>query len=148
MAHNFNTHPELSNAQMRFYYWDSPFKQITKDFTAHVEKVHDGDTITVSCDFRDFSFPIRFLGTNAPELNEDGGHESRNWLETLLLNQDIEIEIDPKQRVGKWGRILGNIIFNGLNINEMSIREGWATTFEDRNRGKIEDINKLMADEF
>jgi endonuclease YncB( thermonuclease family) len=69
--HNFKDFPELTNAQMSDFYFDSPHKQITADFRALVVKVHDGDTITLRVEWRNFDFPLRFLDINAPELKID-----------------------------------------------------------------------------
>ena len=142
MTWDFKTRPELPNSQMDFYYWESPHKQIFESFRANVVKVHDGDTIRVRTDFRDFAFPIRFLGTNSPELNEEGGHEVKYWLENQILGREIYIEVDPKQRVGKWGRLLGKIFHEGIDMGEDMIRQGFAATFEARNEGKFPDLNK------
>lgn len=139
MAHDFKNFPELSNSQMEMYYFQSPHIQITADFRAKVEKVVDGDTIRVSCDFRDFTFPIRFLDTNAPEMNE-GGEESKSWLKNQIEKEEVEILIDKTNRVGKYGRLLGIIFHNGLNINEQSIRAGMATTFENRKEGIVPEL--------
>lgn len=136
--------PELRNSEFDLYYWESPHKQITEDFLAKVENVHDGDTITVSTDFRDFNFKIRFLGTNAPELNERGGDESRDWLENIIMGEEVEIRIDKKNRVGKFGRLLGEVIHAGINMNKASIREGWAVPFERSREGLIPKIEKIL----
>lgn len=144
MVHDFKTYPELTNSQMDIYYFQSPHKQITESFEALVVKVHDGDTITVEVDFRDFTFPVRFAEIAAPELKEQGGKESQSWLEKKLLNKKVYIEIDPKDRVGKWGRILGNIIFRGMDIGEESIVNGFAVSFTDRNSGRIPDFGKAL----
>lgn len=129
---------------MGLYYLESPHKQITSDFWGVVTKVVDGDTIRVATDFRDFDTVVRLIRTNAPELNEPGGHDSQSWLEDQILGESVLIKVDPKERVGKWGRILGTIIHQGLDINKASISLGWATTFEGRNEGKIPDINKIF----
>lgn len=137
MPHDFQKFPELTNSQMDFYYYDSPHKQITEDFTCKVVKVHDGDTITVRWEDRDFDFPVRFANLAAPELSE-GGQEAQSWLENLLLGETIQV-ILSKQRVEKWGRILGTIIFQGQDIAEQEIWMGLARSWEDRNTGKILD---------
>ena len=142
MTHDFKRFPELTNNQMTFYYFESPHRQITENFMAKVIKVTDGDTIRVETDFRDFDFPIRFLNTDAPEIREgeEGAIESQQWLENLILNQEVEILIDPQNRVEKWGRLLGEILFQGININKQSILENFAVRFEDR-----EPINAAVA---
>lgn len=143
MPHDFNRFPELTNSQMNVYYFESPHKQILEDFRATVVKVHDGDTITLRTDFRDFDFPLRFLNTNAPEMSE-GGQEAKSWLEDKILNEEVEILIDKNQRVGKWGRLLGQVFHRGMNVNEESIRAGKATSFDDREEGMLPDLNKML----
>ena len=132
MAHNFKDFPELTNSQMQFYYFESPHKQIMEDFIAKVVKVIDGDTIKVKWDERDFDFPIRFANTAAPERKEPGGLESREWLREQVLGKEVTIEINPSNRVGKWGRILGTVILGGIDINQMSIDLGFAVDFHNR----------------
>ena len=132
MAWDFNLRPELPNSMMGLYYFDSPHEQITRDFEAKVVKVHDGDTIRVKCDFRNFDFPIRLLGIDAPEIKTISGKESQRWLSDEIMGKDIIVEIDPNQRVGKWGRLLGNIIFQGMNINNLSKIVGQSVSFENR----------------
>jgi len=136
MAHDFERFPELANSQMDVYYWNSPHKQILEDFRAKVVKVHDGDTIRLRVDFRNFDFPLRFLDIDAPEMNA-GGKESRDWLRDRILNQDVDILIDRHQRVGKWGRLLGKVFFGGMDIGEEMMGLGMATSFENRREGEI-----------
>jgi endonuclease YncB( thermonuclease family) len=145
MAHDFKLFPELTNAQMEFYYFASPHKQITESFRAEVVKVHDGDTITVRSRDRDFDFPIRFANTNAPELSEKGGKESQSWLENQILGKNVEIEIDENRRVGKFGRLIGTVISGGMDLSEMSVMLGFATPFDNRNEGKILPLGAMLS---
>ena len=125
MAHDFIRFPELTNSQMNLYYFQSPHQQITEDFDARVVKVSDGDTIRVTCDFRDFSFPIRFANIMAAELNE-GGHASRDHLKSLIEGALIEVIIDKANRVGKWGRLIGRVKHKGFDVGEQMIADGHA----------------------
>ena len=136
MAHDFKKFPELTNSQMQMYYFDSPHKQITGDFMAKVIKVTDGDTIRVETKFRDFSFPIRFSHIAAPEMDELGGEKSKKWLEGVILNEEVEVIIDNNNRVEKWGRLLGEIMFMGLNINQQSMDNGMSVPFGNRPGGE------------
>lgn len=117
LEHDFKKHPELWTSQFSRFYHKSPHKQITRDFRATVVKVTDGDTIRVETSFRDFDFSVRFANTYAPELGE-GGERAREHLEGRILGEDITVKIDPENRVGKWGRIIGTIIHRGLDINQ------------------------------
>ena len=138
MPHDFQKFPELTNAQLDIYYHESPHKQITDDFTAKVVKVHDGDTITVSWSERDFPFQIRFANLAAPELSEEGGKKAQSWLENILLGQEVEV-ILSKQRVEKWGRILGTIIHQGQDVAQQEIWMGLAKSWDNRKDGMIID---------
>jgi len=146
--HDFKRFPELRNNQLDFYYFLSPHKQIFEDFKAKVVNVHDGDTITLRTDFRDFDFPLRFLDINAPELNEKGGHESKSWLEKKILNEEVEIIIDPKNRVDKWGRLLGKVRHEGMILNEEAILVGMATPFDQRDEGRFPEISKTFRSDW
>ena len=130
MAHDFKNFPELTNNQLQFYYFESPHRQITEDFVAKVVDVHDGDTIKVRWRERDFDFPVRLAHIAAPELKEHGGIKSKKWLEGMIAGEEVDIMIDPNNRVGKWGRIIGEIIFMGININNMSLDLRYSIPFE------------------
>lgn len=122
MAHDFDRFPELTTTQAVIYYWDSPHKQIFESFNARVVKVTDGDSIRVEWDERDFDFPIRFAYIDAPEMNE-GGQESKSWLESQILGKEVFIRINPNNRVGKFGRIIGEVMFGGESMSAASLRE-------------------------
>ena len=146
LTHDFEKYPELrSGEEMDTFYFQSPHKQITEDFRATVVKVHDGDTITLRWNDRDFDFPMRLSIINAPELNEKGGHEARDYLESKILNEEVDIKIDAGNRVEKWGRLLGQVIFNGIDMGEELMNLGMATTFEQRNEDKLPNLDKDLA---
>jgi endonuclease YncB( thermonuclease family) len=144
MVHDFKKFPELTNSQMDFYYFQSPHKQIFESFRAKVIKVTDGDTIRVLWEGRDFDFPIRILDINAPEMNEEGGKESQSWLEGQIIGEEVDVIVDPDRRVEKWGRLLAKVISRGMDVGEMAIMLGHATTFTERNRDKLPNLNKIM----
>lgn len=129
MVHDFKKFPELTNNQMQFYYFESPHRQVTEDFFAKVVKVTDGDTIRVTWSERNFDFPIRFKGIDSKELGE-GGEQSRAWLEKELLGEDVTINIDFNNRVGKWGRIIGDVIKGGQSMSEASLNLGHSVPFQ------------------
>ena len=129
MSHDFKNFPELTNNQMQFYYFDSPHRQITENFEGKVVKIIDGDTIHLKWSEREKPIRIRFIDTEAPEMGEMGGVESRNWLEKEIMGEYVLIEINPNLRVGKWGRIIGRVIHLGRDINQMSMDMGFSKPF-------------------
>lgn len=140
--HNFKRFPELTNNQMGLYYFDSPHQQIAEDFWARVVRVKDGDTIQVRAAFRDFDFPVRFSNILAAELDEKGGTESQSWLESQILGKEVEIVINPKNRVGKWGRLLGEVKHKGFDIGELSIQNNKSISLEEEQ----DPLPKLIID--
>ena len=141
--HDFKNFPELTNSQMQVYYFESPHKQITEDFTATVVKVTDGDTVRVEWKDRDFTFPIRLSNLAAPELDEGGGEESQSWLEAQVLGKEVDVLLS-KQRVEKWGRLLADIMIAGASMSELSQITGHGVAWADRKKGAIPDFSKEL----
>lgn len=139
MAHDFEKFPELTNNQMQFYYWESPHKQIFENFTAEVVRVKDGDTLLIRAPFREFDFSLRLSNIAAPELNERGGKESQEWLESLIEGKWVNIEVNYYNRVEKWGRLLGEVKLGGFDVGEMSVITGHAIEWNRRAEGQIID---------
>ena len=128
---------------MNLYYFDSPHEQITSDFDAKVVKVHDGDTVTLEVGFRDFTFPLRMSNLLAAELNEKGGIESRNRLKELIEGKTIEVIINKNNRVGKYGRLLGEVKESGFDIGSQMIEEGFAVSLDEEQPG-VKDLRVVL----
>ncbi len=78
-----------------------------------VTSVIDGDTIKIN------GQSIRFALSSAPELNESGGMESKEFIENLCpVGSTALVDEDDLQTNGSYGRILGVIYCNGVNLNE------------------------------
>jgi endonuclease YncB( thermonuclease family) len=136
--HDFKKFPELTNQQLNDFGFSSPHVQYTEDFDAVVVKVSDGDTIRVTSMERDFDFPVRFLDIDAPELSE-GGEVTREWLKSVLLGEKVSVRIDRSNRVGKYGRLLGRVVFNGLDVGEQMLHLGLVSVFGSKNEGVVPD---------
>ena len=139
--HDYKANPELTNAQLDTMYFESPHRQIVRGFEAEVVRVHDGDTITVRVPWRDFDFPIRFARIDARELSE-GGKSSGEWLRQRIEGNKVYVGINFDNRVGKFGRLIGEVVFRGINMNDDLVRNGLATPFGRRREGLLPLINK------
>ena len=129
-GHDFKRFPELTNSQMDIYYFESPHKQMVEDFTAKCVRVKDGDTIELRIEDRDFDFPLRLSKIAAPELDEVGGLASQKWLAGEIQGKDVEIVL-ARQRVEKWGRLLGEVMHIGRSMNDISLDLGYSIKFEE-----------------
>ena len=93
--------------------------------TGTVTKIVDGDTIHVD------GQSIRFALSSAPELSEYGGIESRNFIQTICpVGSDVIVDEDDSQTEESYGRVIGVIYCNGMNLNQELL---------DANLGYLED---------
>ncbi len=139
---DFKRFPELRDNQVGTLYFASPHKQIFEGFRAKVVKVVDGDTVRLLWDQRDFDFPMRLSYIDAPEGKE--GEEAKSWLEDQVLDQEVDIEINRNNRVGKFGRLIGRILHNGLDMGTVMLQMDLVKPFNRRDEGKIPEINKEL----
>ena len=142
--HNFKEYPELTNAQIDEFGFQSPHTQITEGFRAKVVRVHDGDTVTLRVGFRDFDFPLRLLDIDAPEMNA-GGEEARDFVRERILNEEVEVIINVKNRVDKYGRLLGKIFHRGMDLGQELIVLGYAIPFTQRGEDIIPVLGKMFS---
>ncbi len=86
-----------------------------------VDRVIDGDTIVVGNE------SVRLLGINSPERGEDYYEEAKEFLEGLILDKRIKLEISNKK--DKYDRILAFIFISNTNINIELVRWGLANVY-------------------
>lgn len=100
-------------------------------YKAKVIKVIDGDTVKLNIDlgFRIFwTTNCRLAGIDAPELSEEDGKKSLNFLSNNLpIGAEVEIE---SKRLDKYGRPIIALRYNGLNMNQSLIENGYASKFD------------------
>lgn len=101
-------------------------------YLALVTSVYDGDTITVDIDLGlgvwKHSEKIRVAHINAPEVRgkeRPEGLKSRDWLRERINGKQIIIKT-LKDKKGKYGRYIGEIYLDGVNINDEIVKAGFA----------------------
>jgi micrococcal nuclease len=113
------------------------------DFTGKVVKVHDGDTAHVERSDGTIA-KVRFTLSDAPEIDQPHGVESRDFVRGLCLNKDVTVKTTGTDA---FGRTLGEIVVDGVNVNKKTIEEGhawWFYNFDNANDVEAE-LGKLMA---
>jgi micrococcal nuclease len=104
-----------------------------------VLRTYDGDTMTVRLDLG-FDVTkvekIRLAFIDAPELKgeeHDKGIESRDWLRAKVKeaedNNYTIVVRTLKDNKGKYGRYIGIIYINGIDINQQMMAEGLAIPY-------------------
>lgn len=94
-------------------------------FTGRVVGVTDGDTITVLVDgVRQVN--VRLAEIDAPERAQPWGNRSKQALSDLVFGRSISV---LQTDVDRWGRIIGQVRVDGLDVNYQMIASGDAWAF-------------------
>lgn len=112
----------------------SPSEPISEESTeipqdTLVVRVIDGDTVDMAGGER-----VRLIGIDAPERGDAYYEVAATRLRELLQGKVVELRSDTADR-DEYGRLLRYVYLDGVLINELMVREGYATQFpygEDR----------------
>jgi len=93
-----------------------------------VLKVIDGDTVDLEINGKKET--VRLIGIDAPESRECFGSAATNKARELLGLKLVELEQDSSQgERDRYGRLLRYIFVDGINFQELMIREGYAKEY-------------------
>jgi micrococcal nuclease len=101
-----------------------------------VISVIDGNTFEIMTAEKE-SYKIMFFGIDSPELGQEFGEKAKDYLEKMILEKTISVEIQGKDR---WGTRLGTFEINGEDPRIKLLEEGLAWTAE---RNPIEVLDGL-----
>jgi micrococcal nuclease len=90
------------------------------EISGPVTYVVDGDTLDIN-DIR-----IRLSLVNTPEVGEAGFVPAKEFVENLCLDKDGQVDIDDGQRQGSFGREIGVVYCDGINLNSELMKKGYA----------------------
>ncbi len=117
-------------------------EDIGECFVAEVTRVIDGDTLEILHEER-----IRLSLASAPELNDSGGQEARQFIEEICpVGSMVLIDEDDEQLTGSFGRIIAQVTCNGVNLNDRLV-EGGHGTINTRFCGTSEFAEESWASE-
>tara|TARA_A100001015_G_scaffold318486_1_gene438519 strand:- start:328 stop:777 length:450 start_codon:yes stop_codon:yes gene_type:complete len=101
-----------------------------------VIKVYDGDTITIAAylkgDPECYKFKVRLNGIDSAEIKGSSENEkkhaiqARDALSDKILHQIVKLDIKGLE---KYGRILADVFYNGENMNEWMLNNGYAVKY-------------------
>lgn len=93
-------------------------------FTGKVTRIIDGDTIRVN------DIPIRFALASAPELEEDGGIEAKEFIEkSCPVGSIVTVDEDDGQLEGSFDRMIATVNCGDILLNSSLL---------ENNLGKID----------
>ena len=89
-------------------------------------RVVDGDTIRAEANGK--AIKIRLVEIDAPEMNQPFGAQSKKFLNSLLYEKDVTLIAQGEDR---YGRVLGNLFSNELNVNMLMVKFGFAWVYDE-----------------
>lgn len=125
--------------------FDAPAFVPLKDqvITARVNKIYDGDTITVvlspNKDDQYYKYQVRLIGIDTPEMKIAAQKEhavaARNHLVTAITNgaelSNVECLVKLHCKgTDKYGRILAKVFKDDIDLCEMMINDGHANPYD------------------
>ena len=117
-------------------------------FSANMYKVlyvSDGDTVAVKKIENNKEtgnlIKVRLYGIDAPELKQDYGYASKEFLMKLIRGKTVRIEGNKNDR---YGRLLGTVYSSNENINEKMVATGNAGWYEkyDKKNTKLKQLQE------
>ncbi|QYB17480.1 putative endonuclease [Pacmanvirus S19] len=101
---------------------------------AKCTRVYDGDTIHAVFKFNDVMqrFTVRMCGYNSAEIKgvteeeRAAAQRAKKALCDLILNKIISLEIGE---FDKYGRLLGVVTIDGINVNEHMVAGGYGCSY-------------------
>ncbi len=97
---------------------------VAAEISGVVTEVHDGDTLTLVN--WQYTYRIRLVDIDAPELAQERGKDSRASLFHLCALKRATAETSGEDR---FGRTLATVTCAGVNANAEQVRRGWAWVF-------------------
>lgn len=107
--------------------------------SGRVIKVYDGDTITIASKIpklknsQIYKFHVRLNGIDTPEIKTHDEDEkniaikARDALSDKILNKDVILK---NVKIEKYGRLLCDIYYNNINLNEWLITNRYAVKYD------------------
>jgi micrococcal nuclease len=118
------------------------------EYGCTVERVVDGDTIDVILDLGfdiRFKSRVRLYGIDTPESRtRDKDEKVRGKMAGAFLKDAVNngskvvIETKLKDSRGKYGRVLGNVVVDGVNINKALIKNFLAVAYFGQSKDEVE----------
>tara|TARA_X000001036_G_C20527547_1_gene744835 strand:- start:161 stop:586 length:426 start_codon:yes stop_codon:yes gene_type:complete len=123
------------------------------EYKCTVDRIVDGDTIDVILDLGfdiRFKSRVRLYGIDTPECRtRDLDEKARGKMAAAFVQSSVEegeliqIRTKLKDSRGKYGRVLGELIVDGININQLMIDKHYCVAYHGQNKEAVEHEHML-----
>lgn len=93
--------------------------------TGRVVGITDGDTLTLRTETE--TLKVRLSGIDTPERGQPFGTRAKQALSEMVFGKAVSVESSGQDR---YGRTIGTIQAEGVNVNEALVRQGMAWWYE------------------
>jgi micrococcal nuclease len=118
--------------------WNGTIPFVPPISSGQVIKVYDGDTITIAAKLPYaaspmYRFSVRLNGIDCPEIRGKNDQEkeiaqiAKKRLSDLILNKIVFLS---NVKTEKYGRMLADITYNGVQLNQFMINERLAVAYD------------------
>ena len=90
------------------------------EISGPITRVVDGDTLDVN------NMRFRLSLVDSPEVGQEGFYPAKDFVESLCLDKNAEVDLDDGQRRSSFGREIGVVYCDGVNVNEALIQNNLA----------------------
>ncbi|MDU1889620.1 MAG: thermonuclease family protein [Dysgonomonas sp.] len=113
-------------------------------FTGYIVRVIDGDTVVLLTEDKK-QVKIRLDGIDCPEKAQDYGNKATLYIRELCYNKEVKV---LKTGTDRYGRILGVLYIDSINVNEALIRHGLAWHYKRySNSLRLDSLEQLARKE-
>ncbi len=109
--------------------------------------VADGDTITVMADEvggrENKKMKIRLYAIDCPEKKQEFGLKAKEFIENLILNKRVEIEV---KGVDQYGRTVGIVQYYKYNVNSELLKNGLAWHYKQYSKDYYNEFEELESE--
>jgi micrococcal nuclease len=113
----------------------------TSQLDGKVVSIADGDTFTILVNNQQIK--IRLHGIDCPEKGQDFSNVAKEFLSGYVFGKIVTVQ---DMETDRYGRTIGNVSVDGINVNEKLLEAGLAWHYKtyDKNPGwaKLEDEAK------
>ncbi|MFK5968830.1 MAG: thermonuclease family protein [Candidatus Marithrix sp.] len=106
----------------------NPISNISQNSSdeCQVLKIYDGDTMTLQCPNNPKKTKVRMYCIDTPEMRQKPwGTQARDYLRSITGKTVRLVKIDKD----RYGRIVGEVYSNGVNLNLAQVKAGQAAVY-------------------
>lgn len=101
---------------------------LANELQGKVIRIADGDTLTILVEPIKLDLPVRLSGIDSPEKGMPFGQAAKQSLSELAFGRHAVVEWGKRD---KYGRLVGKVLVDGVDINLVQVRRGMAWHFKE-----------------